>query len=540
MPESPTDTHVIPQTVASPPPEVFRRFPPRFFNTAGPCRPGEHFLIPAERRLKQVRALIDRQAYFVLHAARQTGKTTYIQGLARALNAEGRYTALAINLETLQHVKDPTEANRAILHILSRDAGYLLPSAECPPRLDLEAGESSQGVQDQLTLWAASNPKPIVLLIDEIDALQGDVLISVLRQLRAGYIARPNPFPQCIMLVGLRDVRDYRIKLRDETESLGQISPFNIKLESLTLRNFTRDEVEELYVQHTDDTGQVFEKAACDLAFELTQGQPWLVNALAYQAVDYLVTDRTQPITPETILKASENLIQRRDTHLDHLLDKLRQPRVRRIMAPLLAGETIQLDELDDDVRYLRDLGLLAEGYPLRLANPIYQEIVPRVVSHMVQENIQEQPAWYITPTGGLDVRKLLTDFQSFYRENAEAWLKHYDYVEAGPHLILQAWLQRLVNGGGRIRREFAVGSRRVDLLIEWKQERHALELKVKRDERSKKQGLEQLGAYLDRLGLSTGYLVLFDPDFSKRWHYKLTWKKATTPQGHEVWIVGC
>lgn len=539
MPESPTDTHVIPQTVASPPLEVFRRFPPRFFNTAGPCRPGEHFLIPAERRLKQVRALIDRQAYFVLHAARQTGKTTYIQGLARALNAEGRYTALAINLEFLQPVHEVMTATEAFISHLAR-MGQFLPLEEQPPAPNTLTGHRMEWVGEALSRWAASNPKPIVLLIDEIDALQGDVLISVLRQLRAGYIARPNPFPQSIMLVGLRDVRDYRIKLRDETESLGQISPFNIKLESLTLRNFTRDEVEELYVQHTDDTGQVFETAACDLAFELTQGQPWLVNALAYQAVDYLVTDRTQPITPETILKASENLIQRRDTHLDHLLDKLRQPRVRRIMAPLLAGETIQLDELDDDVRYLRDLGLLAEGYPLRLANPIYQEIVPRVVSHMVQENIQEQPAWYITPSGGLDVRKLLTDFQSFYRENAEAWLKHYDYVEAGPHLILQAWLQRLVNGGGRIRREFAVGSRRVDLLIEWKQERHALELKVKRDERSKKQGLEQLGAYLDRLGLSTGYLVLFDPNFSKRWHYKLTWKKATTPQGHEVWIVGC
>lgn len=76
-----------------------------------------------------------------------------------------------------------------------------------------------------------------------------------------------------------------------KTDRSHSSSPFNIKDASLTLRNFTADEVRELYAQHAADTGQQFTREATDRAYELTEGQPWLVNALAREAVDELVPD---------------------------------------------------------------------------------------------------------------------------------------------------------------------------------------------------------------------------------------------------------
>ena len=148
--------------------------------------------------------------------------------------------------------------------------------------------------------------------------LTDETLISVLRQLRSNYPKRPHAFPKSLALIGLRDVRDYKVASGGSTR-LNTASPFNIKVESLTMRNFTLEEVTQLYDQHTADTGQRFAPGAIARAFELTQGQPWLVNALARQVVEDIVPDPSATIAIEHINIAKEILIQRQDTHLDSL-----------------------------------------------------------------------------------------------------------------------------------------------------------------------------------------------------------------------------
>ena len=156
--------------------------------------------------------------------------------------------------------------------------------------------------------WAKAAPRPLVVFLDEIDALRDDALISVLRQIRAGVSMRPQHFPWSLALIGLRDVRDYKVASGGDGR-LGTASPFNIKAESLTLRNFSQAEVAELYGQHTTETGQVFLPDALALAYELTQGQPWLVSALARQLTQVLVKDRAQAITVMDVEAAKEVLI---------------------------------------------------------------------------------------------------------------------------------------------------------------------------------------------------------------------------------------
>jgi hypothetical protein len=217
------------------------------------------------------------------------------------------------------------------------------------------------------------------LFIDEIDALRDDALLSMLRQLRAGHPQRPRAFPWSLALIGLRDVRDYKIASGGSSH-LGTPSPFNILTKSLTLRAFTRDEVAELYGQHTAETGQPFESAAVDRAFDLSRGQPWLVNALAATAVDELALDRSAAVTAAHIDQAKERLILSRVTHLDALADKLQEPRVRRVIEPVLAGREVGAGVTRDDIDYVIDLGLIARDAAgnLVVANPIYREVIPR------------------------------------------------------------------------------------------------------------------------------------------------------------------
>jgi hypothetical protein len=218
----------------------------------------------------------------------------------------------------------------------------------------------------------------VVLFLDEIDALFDNLLISVLHQLRTGYADRPGAFPQSVALIGLRDVRDYRLQVRPEVQSLGTSSPFNIKVESLTLPNFTAAEVAELYAQHTAETGQAFTPEAAARAFELTRGQPWLVNALARQAVEVLVPDRSLPVDAGVIEAAKETLILRRDTHLDYLIECSREPRLQRIFDTVLVGKAPPPDLEEDDIRFAIDLGLLVTTRQgLVIANPIYREVIP-------------------------------------------------------------------------------------------------------------------------------------------------------------------
>jgi hypothetical protein len=489
----------------------------RFFNTAGPCDPAKHYMLPPERRLPGVRDLIDQEQYFVLHAPRQTGKTTSVRALAQSLTIEGRYAALVATCEAGQAIGNRLEDGIAVvLDAIRLAAVAMLPEALHPPEAD-PAVPAGTRLQDLLTRWSQQCPRPIVLFLDEIDALLDDVLLSVLRQLRAGYSNRPGVFPQSAALIGLRDVRDYRIRLRPDDDSLGTSSPFNIKVESLTLRNFTAAEVAELYDQHTAESGQAFTAEAKALAYELTRGQPWLVNSLARQAVQVLVRDRSIPIEVSDIERAKEILIERRDTHLDSLIDRLREPRVRRILEPVLAGEFLSPDVLDDDIQFVEDLGLVARSVGLEIANPIYREIIPRALTAVTQRSLPLGRASFVASDGTLDTQMLLDDFRAFWCQHSESFLDRQPYSEAAAQLVFMAFLQRVVNGGGFIDREYAIGSGRIDLCVRFPysggMQRWAIELKVWRDGRPDPldQGLEQLSSYLERLGLDDGTLILFD-----------------------------
>ena len=507
----------------------------RSFNTSGPVEARDHYCIPPLSRMNAdcVLKLIRNKKYFILHAPRQTGKTSALKALQDHLNsgAAGNYRCLYVNIEGAQTARE--DVGRAMKTILGRLAtrarlalqdGFL--SAVRP---EILGGYGPDEVlEEALIRWAEADPRPLVLLIDEIDALKGDSLLSVLRQLRSGYDLRPDGFPHSIVLCGVRDVRDYRIHSDATGRTVTGGSAFNISAASLRLGDFDRAEVETLLGQHTAETGQRFDSAAIERIFTQTAGQPWLVNALCDEACfkSPQGRDHSRAITEDDILAAQEVLIEGRVVHLDQLADKLREERVQRVIEPMLSGASGR-DFSTHDYEYVRDLGLIAQGDEIRIANPIYAEVIPRELTFIVQKRLRQQAAWYVNSEGGLESAKLVAAFQQFFRENSEHWLERFGYKEAGPQLLLQAFLQRVLNGGGRIEREYGLGRHRVDILILWPRprgmQRIVIECKVLRGslERLLETGLPQTAGYMDLCGADSGHLMIFDRS-EKPWEEKV------------------
>ena len=527
----------------------------RFFNTAGPIDAEMHYHVPPLARLdvEDLLLLIRQRKYFVLHAPRQTGKTSALLALRDQLNASGEFRCVYVNVEVGQSAReDVAAAMLAILGQMASEAEYALDDPTLGKKsLDIfHAFGPHQALRGTLARWAESDAKPVVLMIDEIDALIGDALLAVLRQLRAGYPDRPRRFPQSVILCGVRDVRDYRIRSSAENAIIAGGSAFNIRAESLRLGDFSCDEVESLLAQHTEETGQAFTEEARWAIWELTQGQPWLVNALAYEACfkNKAGRDRSQSINAYAIQDAREQLILRRETHLDQLTDKLQEERVHRVIEPLLSSSAAVESFADDDLQYVRDLGLVSQSKPIAIANPIYREVIPRALTYITQEmSIHHDPAWYVNADGALQVSKLLAAFQEFFREHSEHWVERFQYKEAGPQLLLQAFLQRTANSGGRIDREYGLGRRRTDLLIVWpvgedtgRTQKVVIECKVLHRglEQTLRDGLEQTRAYMDRCAATEGHLVLFDRTEGKSWDDKM-YRREETEGGARITVWG-
>jgi AAA-like domain len=512
------------------------------FNTTGPCFPDEHYMLPPEARLGRVLELIERGKYFMLRAGRQTGKTTSAQWLVEHYNAGDRFRALSVDVQTAREQPDPAHAIRTILSDLDMAVERSLRDVGVPKDRDGFLDDPETAVLRYLRDLSARSPRPLVLLVDEADGLVGPAMVSFLTQLRQGYIDRKKtPFPHSLALIGMRVVRDF-VLTQEERRAvawLGTTSPFNIMAEVATLAPFSAEDVAALLGQHTAATGQRFSPEAAARVHELSQGQPWLVNALADIAVDRL-RDRAVPIAVEHIDAAKESMILERQTHIDSLIARLHEPRVRRIVDPMLAGDRTAGDVLDDDFAYVLGLGIIRErAGRFEIANPIYREVVPRALTYLQQMQIANEPAAYVRPNGALDLPKLMADWQTFWRKDGHLAAEGFAYRESGPHLMLMAFLQRIVNGGGRVEREYGLGRGALDLVVEWKGERHAIEVKLRRDTETEAEALEQVARYLDVTGLREGWLVMFDLRSRTPWGERV-FVRAVEAEGKKITIVGC
>ena len=529
-------------------PEIPPKRPVRFFNTTGPCYPWDHYMLPPADRL--VGAQLDRyirdKLYWVLHAPRQTGKTTFLQNWAREINSGTKAVACYVTVEACQGIKDRAEVmitiNKSIC-AFSKNAGLPVPE------VSLEQIELL--LYRTMRKWAELvAPKPLVVLFDETDVIEGEPLISFLRQLRAGFAERgPGQFPVSIALVGMRDLKDYITAAKDGVAP-NPGSPFNIKEDSVFLSNFSKDDIICLFNQRTTETGQNITTEAIDYVYEQSWGQPWIANSLFKRAtMRVLKEDNYETVTLDHILKAREQMIQARETHLDALGVRLRDPKIKHVIESILVGNNDPgMGRTSPDVELAMDLGLIKwdnlTGFTI--SNPIYEEILTRYLNSGMHDNLPPPSSWkWQKADGKLDMDALLKEFQAFWRRNSEIWEQKSDYTEAFPHLLLMAFLQRVLNSGGRMEREAAAGRGRMDLFVEYKGSKYIIEIKLihSRDipEEVREEGLKQISIYRDKVDPEApAYLVIFDRrDKAKDlpWGEKIYWEENSSGA---VTVLGC
>jgi len=510
--------------------------PVRFFNTTGPCNPQKHYMLSPAARL--VGAQLDRyirdELYWILHAPRQTGKTTFLQVWAREINAGGEAVACYVSLESCQGITERAEAMITIHQAVCAFAGRVgFPIPELPP------GEPNLLLDRTMHRWAELiSPKPLVVLFDETDVLEGDPLIGFLRQLRGGFADRgPGKFPVSVALVGMRDLKDYITASKDGVPP-NPGSPFNIKADSVFISNFSKDDIAALFAQRTAETGQGITAEALNYIYEQSWGQPWIVNNLFLRAtMRILKEDDYQTVTIDHIVTAREQMIQARETHLDALNVRLRDPKIRRVIETIITGAVdLSVTRTSPDVELAMDLGLIkwdsATGF--KISNPIYEDILTRHLNSGYHDNMPPPATWrWQTEDGKLDMDSLLKEFQRFWRRYSEVWEQKSDYTEAFPHLLVTAFLQRLTNGSGRIEHESAAGRGRMDIFIEYKGDKFIIEIKLLRSWDTPNEiledGLKQITAYRGKAAPGApAYLMIFDrreETKTKSWDERISWE---------------
>jgi hypothetical protein len=415
--------------------------------------------------------------YCVIHSPRQTGKTTFLQSWAREINSDGEAVACYVSVEACQGISDRAEAMITInMSICASAKNQGLPAPE------LLFDDAEFLLYRTMRKWAELvAPKPLVVLIDEADVLEGDPLISFLRQLRNGFAEREaGKFPVSIALVGMRDLKDYITAAKGGTAP-NPGSPFNIKEDSATISNFTQSNIENLFAQRTLETGQKITADAVDYVYEQSKGQPWIVNSLFMRATMRVLDEAsTETVTLAHVKEAREQMVLARETHLDALAYRMENPAVRKVMESLIIGDSDPQLAEGEAFRLCLDLGLVTKerGTPT-VANPMYREVLARHLTYGPQLAIPE-PEWqWEKADGSLDMDTLLKEFQKFWRRNSELWDQKMNYTEAFPHLLLMAFLQRVINGGGHIEREYAAGRGRVDIAVEYKGRTCIIEIKT-------------------------------------------------------------
>ncbi len=294
-----------------------------------------------------------------------------------------------------------------MLSTLDMGVQQALPGVGLPAGRDHFLDDPDTAVVRYLQDLSARAPRPLVVFFDETDCLVGATMVSFLTQLRHGYLGRRKvPFPHSIVLVGQRSTRNFVTDPQERNSVcwLESASPFHLNSEATSIASFAEPDVAELLAQHTTTTGQRFEPQAVAAIYDLSQGQPWLVCALADQIVDRDVPERSLAITAAHVDAAKETIILERRTHIDSLIHKLRDPRVRKILEPMLIGNLTGDDVLEDDLDYVLDLGVVRViAGRIEIANPIYHEVIPRALTYLRQPWVSRPmaPALQANGSGG-------------------------------------------------------------------------------------------------------------------------------------------
>jgi DNA polymerase III delta prime subunit len=353
--------------------------PAKSFCVAGPCDPDKHYYLENRTGTETILREIDQGSYCYLYGPPQTGKTTTCLQLAQELNQGGTYCAVRLSVAAAKWYDKADDAWQAVLESWDRDI-YSQLSADLRPtpgrNMRYYADGFREPIPEAISRWAFVCPRPLVLFIDDLQALANNgsgsnsssgntspLYHSFLSQLLSGFHDRPKNFAYSICLVG---------------ESHRLPSHFNIVSESIRLPNFSRPQVEAIMEQMEVDSSHHLEDDAKERIVTLTQGQPWVVNAFGMILTNKMVEHHKMTFTIEHVNTVLAMLIDRMDPFLRHIADIARD----RIYGPILKQVDTQQASYSHELKleYLLEQGILSKdptnGKYFLTCPDVYSELI--------------------------------------------------------------------------------------------------------------------------------------------------------------------
>ena len=495
----------------------------RRFGTQGRVYPDRHYVVS---RAEEIADFIDRVKdgrYIVLFAPRQTGKTTFFRWALEALTAQDTtYFPIQLDFQIVRNT-EPATFYKRLYYMVQREIETVFQKREEAFSAPLTQFLEETNLTDEFSmitffqqLSGFLENKRVVIVIDEFDGIPQTVVSDFLYALRHIYLSDEPRCPHSVGIIGVKSITQLNYDR--------SVSPFNIQ-DEFRLPNFTREQVQELFEQYTDEVGQAFASEVIASIYKQTAGQPVLVNRFAQILTEEMDIPKTEPITMAHFATAHTQLLKERNTNIDHLTTNIRRdPRFESMLMRIMErDEGVDFNLRNDIINELATYGVIRKGDDgmCEILNPIYLYCILQTFKPLINgleedyfpEDTDDELRGYLTSTGQIEMVPLLDNFRDFIARAGFRILQVPDTPQesVGRHLLL-AYLDEFVRRvGGVMHIEVQTGRGRMDLLITHNQRKYIVETKVWRGDNRYQAGKKQLAAYLKSESTTDGYYVVFD-----------------------------
>ena len=495
----------------------------RWFETRGPVYPEDNYIVARTDELADFMNRLKRGRYVVLFAPRQTGKTTFFRNAIHALeNEDGTYFPIQLNFEGYVD-SDATIFYSSLCEEMCKQVKNVFQKRRQNPTDGINRFLASAEITEHISmrrffedLGSLLETQRFVLIIDEFDGIPQAAIRGFLHSLRHIYLSGRTRCPHSIGIVGVKSITQLNYDR--------SISPFNIQ-DEFRLPNFTREQVQELLSQYTNEVGQPFTSETVAAIHKQTAGQPVLVNRFAQILTEEMDIPKSEPITIEHFSAAYTQFFREGHTNIDHLITNIRRDRrfESLLMKIVSYDEGIPFNLYNDLINELASYGVIAEGTDglCEIVNPIYHYCIIQAFKPLMNglerdylpEDNRAGFQEYLTPDGQIQMAALLDNFRDFIARVGFKILHVPDTPQeyVGQRLLF-AYLEQFVQMiGGTLSLEVPTGRGRMDLLIRHNQQKYIVETKIWGGASRDQAGKTQLAAYIRLERAEEGYYVVFD-----------------------------
>ena len=468
----------------------------RYFNTSGPNIRAEHYTLERAAIVPTGLDLVYKQRYFTIWAPRQTGKSTYFSFLAEHLTQEG-YNVCHVSMENFMDaaIEDFLEYTTwQMTQQWGIDFSNLSLSAIFSKIETLQEGK-------------------MVLIVDEIEGVNKLYFNQFLHNIRKVYHSRERHALKSVIFVGVANITGI---VQDNA------SPFNVS-DSLLIDYFTKEDVFELLGQHETETGQLFDTVVKEKIYDITAGQPGLVNGFAAKLVE-LYKDKPVIDYLDYLVVEDWYLYKALDKNVANVINKAKQH--QKFLEELLFLERKTRFDIDKEaIRFFYTNGLIKDDVNGNVTFwvPLYKKRLQKYFypSMNGEAKFIQGDMWlekYLTTDNKLNIDKIIREYQTYANKRGFRYFIEYDADDKPKGLreaalmysfetFIQAFLLA-VEGKSYLEPHVALG--RSDLIINVDGHECVIESKVFYDLVRFRNGKEQLAYYINSLGLKTGVYLIF------------------------------